>query len=169
MTKVVVLDDNATAEIDYSALVNSLEAANSAIADGDLRCVEAMLLDQSHVLQSVFMLYTQKMAHAEYTEHVDAYCRIALRAQNQCRQTLASLVELKNPKRATFIKQQNNAVNQQINQHAEIQKKSDKQANELIGEVTHEQLDTRTAQASCRVNTPLETVGELDRTENSRR
>lgn len=42
----------------------------------------------------------------------------ALKAQNQCRQTLAALAEIKNPRRTTLIGQQNNATNQQVNNAA---------------------------------------------------
>lgn len=115
LTQDVVLDVDGTTGADYKTIVDILESQNRAIFEGDLRCVEAMLLDQSHVLQSIFMFYTQKMSSAVHIEQIEALGRIALRSQNQCRQTLATLIELKNPKRATFIKQQNNAVNQQIN------------------------------------------------------
>lgn len=172
MTKDVVLDEEGTTGADYKTMVDILESENRAVSEGDLQCVEAMLLSQSHILQSVFMIYTQKMSSAEYTDHVEAFSRIALKAQNQCRQTLATLGELKNPKRATFIKQQNNAVNQQINQNGEkeeISKIPDDSTNELLEEIPHEQLDTRATQASCRVDQEVETVGEVDRTENSRR
>ena len=169
MTNDVVLDKDGTTGADFNTMVNILESKNRAVSEGDLRSIEAMLLDQSHVLQSVFMIYTQKMSNSKYTENVEAYARIALRAQNQCRQTLATLVELKNPKRATFIKQQNNAVNQQINQsqQSEILKNRQSKANELFEEIPHEQLDTGTPQASFRADQALETLGEVDGTEDT--
>lgn len=166
MTKNMVLDESGTTGADFPALVDNLEAVNERVANGDLRSLEAMLLDQAHVLQTAFMIYTQKMSCSEHTEQLNAFSRIALRAQNQCRQTLATLVELKSPKRATFIKQQNNAVNQQINQQPEIRKNLNDRANELLGDIPNEQLVARTAQASCRTNQGLEAVGEVDRTED---
>jgi hypothetical protein len=166
LTQDIALDADGTTGVDCKTLFDELQKQNMAVSNGDLQRVEAMLLDQSHVLQSLFMTYIQKMSCAEYTEQVDVFSRIALRAQNQCRQTLTSLVELKNPKRATFVKQQNNAVNQQINQLPENQKTSCDPTNELLGEVIHEQLDTKTPQASCGVDQAMETVGEIDGAEN---
>lgn len=169
LTQDIALDADGTTGVDYKMLLEELQKKNEAVRNGELGCVEEMLLDQAHILQSLFMTYTQKMSCAEYTEQVEVFSRIALRSQNQCRQTLATLVELKNPKRATFIKQQNNAGNQQVNNNtgdAEILKNSGAKANKLLSEVTHERLDTRTTQASCRVNQELEAVGEIDRTED---
>ncbi|MFC1772646.1 hypothetical protein ACFL3A_04750 [Pseudomonadota bacterium] len=153
---------------DYDTLVSELVEQNNAVFEGDLRRVEAMLLDQSHVLQSLFVFFTQKMSQAEYMSNLETYSRIALKAQNQCRQTLATLVELKNPKRATFIKQQNNAVNQQINQ-GENPKNSECPANKILEETPSERLDPRTPQAAIGVNQEMETMGENHRTEDRSR
>jgi len=154
---------------DFVTLAVELEKQNKAVFEGDLRRVEAMLLDQSHVLQSLFVFFTQKMAHAKYMDSLEAYSRIALKAQNQCRQTSATLVELKNPKRATFIKQQNNAVNQQVNQHGENPKNSEYPANKILEEIPSERLDTRTPQAAIGVNQEVEAMGENHRTQDGRR
>jgi hypothetical protein len=45
---------------------------------------------------------------------------IALKAQNKSRQTLVTLIEFKNPTKTTFIRQQNNAISQQVNNYANI-------------------------------------------------
>jgi len=153
---------------DFDTLVSKLVEQNNAVFEGDLRRVEAMLLDQSHVLQSLFVFFTQKMAHAKYMDSLETYSRIALKAQNQCRQTLATLVELKNPKRATFIKQQNNAVNQQINR-SENPKNSEHSANKILEEIPSERLDTRTPQAAIGVNQEVEAMGENHRAKDGRR
>ena len=168
ITHFSMLHKNADGDVvnaDFSTLVNKLRAQNESVSEGDLRRVEAMLLDQAHVLQAVFTNFTKRMADAEYVVQLDAYARIALKSQNQCRQTLATLGELKNPKRATFVKQQNNAVNQQINQ-AENQKFPEKPSNELLEELPHERLDTRAPEAASSVNQNLEAVGEVHRTKD---
>ena len=153
---------------DFDTLVSKLVEQNNAVFEGDLRRVEAMLLDQSHVLQSLFVFFTQKMAHAKYMDSLETYSRIALKAQNQCRQTLATLVELKNPKRATFIKQQNNAVNQQINR-SENPKNSEHSANKILEEIPSERLESRTPQAAIGVNQEVEAMGENHRAKDGRR
>lgn len=154
---------------DFDVLVGELEKQNKAIFEGDLGQVEAMLLDQSHVLQTLFVFFIQKMAHAKYMETLEPYSRIALKAQNQCRQTLATLGELKNPKRATFIRQQNNAVNQQVNQHGENPKNLGYPANKILEEITSERLEPGTPQAAIGVNQEVEAVGENHRTKDGRR
>ena len=51
-------------------------------------------------------------------EHMGAcetYIRMVLRAQSQCRATIETLAEVKYPKAATFVRQQNVAYQQQVN------------------------------------------------------
>ena len=153
--------------VDFSTLVNELRTQNARVFEGDLSRVEAMLLDQSHTLQAIFCDFSKKMAGADYFDHLEAYSRIALKAQNQCRQTLATLGELKNPKRATFIRQQNNAVNQQINQ-AENQKIPEKPSNEILEGTHGQRLDTRASQEAIRADQAVEAVGEDHRSKNPR-
>lgn len=151
---------------DWCALSDRLEEINANIRDGDLSIAEALLIDQALVLQSVFSNFISRTANAEYLGQVEAYGKLALRAQNQCQRTLKTLLEYKNPKRTTFIKQQNNATNQQINEGKlkEISEKEIKPANELL-EVNHEaRLDIPETKDTIPVDTELETVGELDRT-----
>jgi hypothetical protein len=169
LTQDVALDADTTG-VDYKTLLEEIQKQVRAVCNGDLEYVEAMLFCQSHVLQSMSMIYTQKMASAEYTEQVEVFSRIALRAQNQSRQCLATLIELKNPKRATFIKQQNNAVNQQINhdgKQVENLKKSDDSANEILEELPHERLDTRTAQEAISTDQGVAAVEESLRPQNT--
>ena len=92
------------------------------------------------------------------------HANIAFRAQSQCNRTLKTLLEYKNPKRsATFIKHQINTLNQQINE-AEKSEKEINLANEIL-EVNHEsRLDPRKTEETIGSDTPLETLGEDDRT-----
>jgi hypothetical protein len=151
---------------DWGAMSDRLREVNAAVIDGDLSIAEALLIDQALVLQSIFSNNTAKMANAKYLSQIEAFSKIALRAQNQCQRTLKTLLEFKNPKRTTFIKQQNNATNQQINEGKlkEIPEKEINPANELL-EVNHEtRLDTGKMQETIRTDSEVETVGELDRT-----
>ena len=154
--------------LDEKTLQEELVKQNEALFSGDMKRIEAMLLDQAHTLQVIFTHSTQRMANAEILDHLEAFGRLALKAQNQCRQTLATLGELKNPKRATFIKQQNNAVNQQIKQ-AENSKKTDEESNELLEVIPSERLDTRAPQAAIGTDQEMETVGTINRTEDENR
>ena len=156
--------------VDVETLATELEAQNKAIHNGDLRTLEAMLLDQAHVLQALFVNFTQKMSRAECFNHKETFSRIALRSQNQCRQTLATLAELKTPTRATFVKQQNNAINQQINQdngRVENSETSDTSANELLEEMTCERMVTRAAKTPIGFNQAMGAMEQINRPEDT--
>jgi len=105
-------------EIDLWALASELNNQTKVLTDGDLLCAEAMLIEQASSLNAMFNTLARKCAKSDYLDQMEVSGRLALKAQNQCRATLATLAEIKNPKRATFIKQQNHAVNQQINNGA---------------------------------------------------
>ena len=156
-------------DADFQIMTEQLRQRNQEVRNGDLSVAEAMLIDQAHVLQSIFTKCAARMEGSEYISQSEAYARIALRAQNQCQRTLKTLLEYKNPKRATFIKQQNNAINQQINQGQsprEISEKIIEPAIELL-EVNHDaRLDTGTPQETVEGNQEMETVGEIDRAED---
>ena len=157
---------------DHETLRNTLIAQHERIQSGDLSRVEAMLIDQAHLLQAMIMYFMQHATRSDLLAGLDTYSRLALKAQNQCRQTLATLIELKNPKRTQFIKQQNNAVNQQINQErkvpAESVIKSKKSTNKLLDKESHERLDNGAAEEAIGANQELETVGEVNRPKKRR-
>lgn len=148
--------------------------SNIQVRDNDLWHLEEVLLNQISVLNSVFYHYIEKATAAEYLGHLQAFSEIAFKAQKQCRVTVSALTELKNPRRATFIRQQNNAINQQVNNNLpppevkESQKNKIFLKNELL-ELTHEQLDTREALTTIPTNTEMETVGAIDRSSHPRR
>ncbi len=95
-----------------SSLALSVQASREKIARGDYSEVEEQLITQAVALQRIFEVYTQKMISESYHESQRIFGQLALKAQSQCRKTLNTLVELKNPKAHTFIKEQ---LNTQIN------------------------------------------------------
>lgn len=137
--------------------------AIKAVHGDSLRVAESMLVSQAYVLNATFNTAITSARKSEYLPSSEYHANLALRAQNQCQRTLKTLLEYKNPKRATFIKQQNNL---QINQAEEKKEKNIKPANELL-EVDHDaRLDTGTPQESIRGNQEVETVGEVHRAED---
>ncbi len=102
------------------ALENAARESQLLLANGNPSDLEDHLINQMVILQRIFEVYTQKMISNKHPEYQKIFGSLALRAQNQSRKTIATLVELKNPKKLTFIKQQNNA---QIN----LNQKNDKQ------------------------------------------
>lgn len=135
--------------LDVPSLTDELREQAGAVNRGDLRQVEAMLMNQATALQSLFARLAARGMSCEHAPTFEANMRIALRAQSQCRATLETLAAIKNPP-VIFAKQANIANgHQQINNgtpaptsHAG---KNKDQQNELL-EVQHgsETLDTRT-------------------------
>jgi hypothetical protein len=166
---------SAFGEQSVDALIVELRKRMNTVNDGDLQGCENMLIGQAHALQSMFMHLSRRAVKQEYLKNFDAFLRLALKAQNQCRATIETLAELKYPKQATFIKQANIANQQQVNNGGEAKPGlSDNYApapartenletsqNELL-ETTHGQhhkrLDTRTPQATSADHQQLETV-----------
>lgn len=101
---------------DIDALIGCLASDMKDIWAGDLRRAEAMLLGQAHALQAIFMELARRAARQEYLKQWEAYLRMALKAQNQCRMTLETLATIKNP--PVVIARQaniNNGGQQQVN------------------------------------------------------
>ncbi len=143
--------------LDIETLIDKMRDSVRQVNQGDLQEIEAMLMTQANTLNVLFHRSLSQVGNSEFLPQAQTFSDIALRAQNQCRKTLAALVEIKHPRRSTFIKQQNNAVNQQVNN--EIQNENQKiSANELL-EINNEQrLDTRATFTSISANTQVEAV-----------
>jgi hypothetical protein len=99
--------------MNFEALVDELTRATEALGGGDMRRAEAMLASQAHALQALFTSCARRMTTASYLDQFQTFGLLALKAQNQCRATLATLAKIKHLDRATFIK--NTATHQQIN------------------------------------------------------
>lgn len=109
----------------------------------------------------------------EDIDAIEIYLRLGLKAQAQCRATIQTLSEMKNPRPVAFVKQANIANGpQQVNNgvpapgppsRAEIPANP---SNEVLG-LNHEQrLDTGTAGAAGGAHSRLETVGAVERSED---
>ena len=123
----------------------------AAVKAGDLSVVEEMLVGQAVALNEHFHHYLQLSATVFNPEqdptYTDRVTRLALKAQEQSRKTLQTLIELKNPKRAaTFIKNQQNVL------RMEQQREQQLEANH------HAQMDTRSAATAERADRHLATV-----------
>ncbi len=101
--------------LDAIAISEAIQKQNELLKQGDITSLERMLNSQTQALNSIFYNMAIKMHNAKYIEHVNQYSKIALKCQNQTRQTIATLAEIKGIKKSVFIKQTNHANNQQIN------------------------------------------------------
>ncbi|HJV75179.1 MAG TPA: hypothetical protein VJ654_13220 [Noviherbaspirillum sp.] len=153
-------------------LVDELGRQVLTIRDDCMDRPEAMLAAQAHALDAMFTCLAQKAAanmNAGYLPATETYLRMALKAQSQCRTTLEALSEIKNPRSPTFIKQQNVAQQQQVNNvhsatntHKRAHEKGITPSNELLEVSDGERLDFgATSKAGC-LNTDMATVGPVN-------
>jgi hypothetical protein len=130
---------------------------------GDTSDQETMLITQAKTLDLLFNNMVSKAVSSQYLNQMVAYMNIAIKAQNQCRKTICALHSIKHPQQQTVIKQQNNAVNQQVNNGEVIEKKI-KSENELLSiEENHAALDIRRTSKAVSNNQEMETVATVDR------
>lgn len=80
------------------------------LARGDLSSLESMLLLQAEVLNATFLKWLDEANKQILPEQAERCMNMAMRCQSQSRKALATLAEIKNPKRSTFIKQQLNQL-----------------------------------------------------------
>lgn len=170
----------AQTEVDLMALVDSTREQIKRAQEGDLSRAEAMLISQAHTLDVMFSELARRAAlnMGEHLNAMEAYLRVALKAQSQCRATLETLAEMKNPQPTAFIRQQNIGVNQQVNNGAPApdsrnntragahgRAEETNQQNELLtAEVQHgETLDKGRTGTAGKANSHVEAVGAIHR------
>ena len=150
-------------DLDLAGLVDELSDQAKTADDGNLKRAEGMLMVQAHTLDAIFNHLARRAINAQYMNQLEPYLRLALKAQSQCRATLETLNTIKNPLQLAWVKQQNVAVNQQVNNGTgdpSRARESEISANELLEVLPHERLDIRTASTASRINPQLETVEE---------
>ena len=103
-------------DLDITGLVQALEAQVDATVGRDLSRCEAMLTAQAHTLDAIFNTLARRAASVQSTKSMDAFLRLALRSQSQCRTTWEAVSAIQNPKVAGFVQQANIANGpQQVN------------------------------------------------------
>ncbi len=170
---VVVEYSKALGNQDVGALVTALSDSIDDAWAGDMKRAEAMLYCQAQALQSIFMSFSRRALTQEYQKNLESFLRLALKAQNQCRATLETLANIKNPP-VVFARQANinNGGQQQVNNgpaaagavpagaHAG---NSQNDRTELLEASNGEWLDTGAAGTAGGADPHLETVGAIDR------
>lgn len=157
-------------QFDAVAVMKVLRDHSCAANAGDLRHAESMLINQASALQSLFVRLTERAMGQECMPNFEAFMRLALRAQNQCRMTLETLSTIKNPP-VVYAKQINQTTGpQQINNGSAPSRKREieKQQNELLEANDGERLDTRATSAAISADPIMATVGTLDGAEVGR-
>ena len=173
------------ADTDMAIFIDRLQETCAQVKSGDLQKMEAMLISQANALQSIFTSLARKAQKQIGQKSFEGVLGLALKAQAQSRATISTLVELKYPRQATFVKQANIAQGpQQVNNCAQPDnlgdqpasvcsrgKKSKVEQNKLL-EADHGQpgswMDTRTAQKTERSDQAMETVDAVHRAKKPR-
>ncbi|EML7988509.1 MULTISPECIES: hypothetical protein [Stenotrophomonas] len=164
-------------------LVGATQQAVERAKRGGTEQADSLLTSQAIALNAVFLEMSRRAAlnMGSHLRATETYMRLALKAQSQCRTTLETLAEIKNPRAVAFVKQANIAGgHQQVNNLApessgpvpeEAGRAGTKsRPNELLEEISDAQwLDPRAAPAAGAGNPELATVGAGDRPAKRRR
>lgn len=162
-------------QLDTPALIEALRHQTKAVHKGDLRAVEAMLMNQATALQSLFVKLTETGLQANLLRQQETALRLALKAQSQCRATLETLANIKNP--PIVYAKQANVTNgpQQINNGLPTSptgtRKTKFQKNELK-DLNHDQqqwLDTGAPSAAGSTHPRAKTLAPIHRAEKRSR
>jgi len=104
------LEEYTLKQLTPSTLAKTVRKSRELIGRGDFSQIEEQLIAQTVALESMFQIYFEKMLSTEFLGAQEIFSRIAFRAQAQCQKTLQALIEMRNPKKLIFVKQQNNAM-----------------------------------------------------------
>lgn len=154
-------------ELDLRECISVLSQEVKQVQDGNLQSAEKLLMAQAATLNAIFN-ETARRAALNMGEHMgamEAYLRLAFKAQAQCRSTLETLAAIKNPP-VVFAKQANVTTGpQQINNgvHAPVRENM-KAPNELLGAEHGHTLDTGAPGKTGRADPAMATLEPKHRT-----
>ncbi len=159
-------------ELDLSGLTAELDSQVEAISQGNMERPEAMLVAQAHTLDAVFNELARRSRKSTLLPHMEAYLRLALRAQNQSRATIETLALLKNPPNVSFVGQANFAHGPQqvINARGSArERETETSQNKLLEQSHGERLDGGTSGAAGAADPTVAALEEVHRPEDGGR
>lgn len=162
------------AKLNVGAVYDELERNSKAASNGDLSRPEAILSAQANVLDALFhsLMRRSQMNMGEYLGAAESYMRLALKAQSQCRATLETLAELRQPRAVAFVTQANISNGpQQVNNAPPSPSRVEEienQPNKLLEPLGANVLDSRTSRAAIAVDQVLDALEKVDGTANDR-
>ncbi|QIF09192.1 hypothetical protein G5A69_09840 [Ralstonia mannitolilytica] len=161
-------------ELGLQEVTNVMREKVGKVQAGDLSGVEETLIAQAAALDAIFGELARRAAMnmGERLQATEVYLRLAFKAQAQCRATLQTLAEVKNPRPVAFVKQANIANGpQQINNGMAAPPPRAREemaitANEVLTDERETQhaatLDTGATTGAGRENQTLEAVGVVN-------
>lgn len=152
-------------QLDTPAMIQLLKDRGESVSRGDMTHAEQMLSSQATALQTLFTRLAERAMEQSHMPKIEAFMRLALRAQSQCRATLETLATIKNPP-VIYAKQANvSGGAMQVNngvatpsRKREIVTEPDK----LLEADNGKRMDARAAGAASGAVPILATVGTLD-------
>lgn len=161
-------------DVDLNAAVVAVEAVVARVHENNMSDMEGILASQAVALNCVFaeMMGFASVVMRKDTAKTEAYMRMAMRAQSNCRAAIETLSEIKNPRTTTFVRQQNNANQQQVNNgevtaHDIVRAPAEKYVNvpnKLLESDDGERLDTGKKSEAGRADPQLAALDKVDRT-----
>jgi hypothetical protein len=158
-----------------TGLLEAIKEKVKAVQCGDMSGMEEMLVSQAHALDALFQNLANRAMRQEHLRPFEGMMKIALRTQSQCRATIETLSNVKNPRQAVLLARQANIAEvQQVNNGPAPgitpAGKDEKVPNKVV-EVPYgkKRLDAGTPSANERDDTPLEAVEAINRPANIRR
>ena len=158
-------------EIDVPGLLATLRDQAKAVSSGDLSRVEALLTNQADSLQALFVAMVERSLRQEFVAYVEPYMRLALKAQSQCRATLQTLAEIRNPP-VIYARQANvTSGPQQINNNLDLSRARENPIppTQLSRGANAVHPDNRASSDAGRDDPPLEAVDEVHGAKNTGR
>ena len=164
---------NISGQVDMECAREIIGKGMDDIKKGDLSKLEEMLYSQAVALNMMFANLSRRAVIQTNVDIKATLTNLCFKAQNQSRNTIQTLINLKQPSQTSFIKQQTNVANghQQINNGVaqSSPEKFTKVPNELLEEKHGKWLDTGTKTKAKGVNSELEAVVEVHRGKNPNR
>jgi hypothetical protein len=162
-------------EMAITEAVEVLKDKVASVKANDLTGLEATLTAQASALNTIFTELANRASTnmGQYLQATETYLRLAFKAQAQCRATIETLAEIKNPRPVAFVKQANIAQGpQQVNNGGSPPSRAEETENlqnRLLEARNDECLDTGAAGTTGRGDPALETVGAVNRTKDAGR
>jgi len=153
-----------------NAVIRELDVQIRAVNRGDMSRLEAMLTAQAYTLDDLICCMARlAYPHLNNPEVADCYLRLMLKAQSQCRTTVETIAELKNPRPVAFVKQANIAHGpQQVNNGMPSRTEEKEIEQNKLLEANNELLpNAGTSTVTGQANSRLETVGAIDRSQDA--
>jgi hypothetical protein len=165
--------DSVSKQVDMEFARKIIGQGIEELKKGNLAKLEEMLYSQAVALNMMFASLSMKASIQTNVDIRAVLANLALKSQNQSRNTIQTLINLKQPNQTAFINQQTNVANghQQINNGVaqSSPEKFIKVPNELLEEQHGKRLDTGAKAKAKRVNTELEAVAEVHRGKDYKR